>query len=376
MSVFNKNKINHLTAKMFFDEEGRTNIARYDTVKYPIIKKMAKTQREFIWTPEEVDINKDRSDFEKLSVAEKRIFTLTLARQILLDSVQGRAVAEMLVPITGLPEMENLAITWTFFEEIHSESYTHIIKNIYSNPSEVFDAITDIKEMTECADDISKYYDDFDRHSMLYRLFGEGKHIINGEEVEISLYDLKTKLWLMIMSINILEGLRFYSSFCISWNYSEQKKMEGNAKIIRLICRDENIHLSASQKLLKTILFKDDPDFIKIAEENKEQCEQMYYDTIKQEKDWIKFIFKEGSTLGLNEELLCGYIDWLAKQRMPAVGLDYNGDAPTQNPLPWTASWITSGTTQVAPQETEISSYIVGGINQDVGKDGFNDFKL
>jgi ribonucleoside-diphosphate reductase beta chain len=376
MSVFNPNATNHLQAKMFFDPNGSVAIARYDQVKYPELEHLTTKQLGFFWKPEEVDLNTDRGDFSKLTPHEKHIFTSNLKRQILLDSVQGRSPTATFAPITGLPEMETWAQTWAFFETIHSRSYTHIIRNVYSHPGEVFDTMKDIKEIADCARDISQYYDDFIHDSMIYQLLGEGQHVINGKYVPIDLYELKKKLWLTVMSVNILEGIRFYVSFACSWAFAENKKMEGNAKIIKLIARDENLHLSSTQKLLRHILINDDPDFEKIRKECEPQALAMFKSAMDQEKTWARYLFRDGSIIGLNEALLNEYVDYIGSERLKAIGMKPDFKAPTRDPLPWTATWISSKSSQVAPQETEISSYIVGGVKQDVKDDDFGDFKL
>jgi ribonucleoside-diphosphate reductase beta chain len=242
MTVLNLNATDHLTAKMFFDEGGPIGVVRYDEVKYPFLKKLAKNMRGFYWTPEEIDVNKDRSDFSKLPVHEQEIFTKSLLRVILLDSVQGRAPAEMFNPVTSLPELENLVTTWTFFENIHSESYTHIIQNVYATSKEVFMGMTTDPFIKECAEDISKHYDDYAKMMYRFKAFGFGKFSItdedgNTQKWNMTPYAIKKKLWLMLMSINALEGLRFYSNFAIFFNMAERSMMEGTAKLIRLICR-------------------------------------------------------------------------------------------------------------------------------------------
>lgn len=376
MSVFNLQASDHLSAKLFFDPNGTVDIARYDTVKYPEIEQLTTKQLGFFWRPEEVDLNTDRGDFQKLTNHEKHIFTSNLKRQILLDSVQGRSPTQTFGPITGLPEMEVWAQTWAFFETIHSRSYTHIIRQVYPNPGEVFDTIKDIQEIADCAKDISQYYDDFINLSQWYQLLGEGDHRVNGKSVKVSLYELKKKIWLTMMSVNILEGIRFYVSFACSWAFAENKRMEGNAKIIKFIARDENLHLAGTQKLLRTIMIQDDPDFERIRQETEEECMEMFRSAIRQEKSWAKFLFKDGSIIGLNEALLCDYVDYIAYHRMKAVGMTPDFKAPARDPLPWTASWISSKSVQVAPQETEISSYISGGVRQDTDQDSFSGFKL
>jgi ribonucleoside-diphosphate reductase beta chain len=206
-------------------------------------------------------------------------------------------------------------------------------------------------------------------------MLGEGKHTVNGKEITVDLYDLKKKLWLAVNSVNALEGIRFYVSFACSWAFAELKKMEGNAKIIKLIARDENLHLAFTQSLIK-ILPGDDPDFAKIREETREECTRMFLQAAEQEKAWAHYLFKDGSMIGLNNTLLSQYVDWLTCKRMTAVGLECGLPKPSSNPLPWTAKWIAGAEVQVAPQETEISSYVIGGTKQDVDNNTFKGFSL
>ena len=394
MSVLElKGKKKHTEKLAFFD--GDIGMQRYDTVKYRQFDKLTDKQLGFFWRPEEVDILKDSKDFKDLTTHEKHIFTSNLKRQILLDSVQGRAPVEAFGSITSLPELENWIITWTFSETIHSKSYTHIIRNIYSNPSKIFDEMNDIKEIVECANSITECYDELIEKSAIYNLFGEGEHEINTfrdtggfkaetstrvqvgmpKTITVNLYELKKLLYKTLMSVNILEGVRFYVSFACSWAFAELKKMEGNAKIIKFIARDENVHLGSTQQLLK-ILPKDDPDYAKIAQEVEDDCIQMFVDAVDQEKAWADYLFSDGSMIGLNKQLLEDYIEWIANKRMIAVGLKSPYSVPAANPLPWTQKWISGGEVQVAPQETEISSYIIGGTKQDVDKDTFSGFSL
>ena len=342
------NPKSHLERKIFFD--GSPGIARYENLKYPWIEKLVTKQLSFFWIPEEVNLTQDARDWKSMSDHEKFIFTSNLKRQILLDSVQGRSPSIAFLPIVSLPEMENWIQTWAFSETIHSRSYTHIIRNVYANPSEVFDTIMQIEEIVKCSNDISRYYDDL---------------IMNVD---------KKALWLCLMSVNILEGIRFYASFACSWAFAENKKMEGNAKIIKLICRDENLHLAGTQQLLKTLL-KDDSDFIEIANDNKDACIKMFVDAVEQEKAWAKYIFTGGSIIGLNEELLVNYVEFIANKRMTALGLE-SPYKTTQNPLPWTQKWIAGSEVQVAPQEVELSSYVIGGVVNDVNNDSFKGMKI
>ena len=321
MSVFNtKNKADHTKVLAFLDPSGGPTIQRYDSLKYKQFDGLTDKQLGFFWRPEEVDIYQDSKDFKALSEHERHIFTSNLKRQILLDSVQGRAPVEAFSPIVSLPEIENWITTWTFSETIHSRSYTHIIRNVYSNPSKIFDEM------------------------------------------------------LTLMSVNILEGVRFYVSFACSWAFAELKKMEGNAKIIKLIARDENLHLASTQALLK-ILKTDDPDYAKIADETEEACMKMFVEAVDQEKAWAEYLFKDGSMIGLNTELLSQYIEWIATKRMNNVNLK-SPYATKSNPLPWTQKWISGAEVQVAPQETEITSYVQGGTKQDVSSDTFKGFSL
>jgi ribonucleoside-diphosphate reductase beta chain len=273
-----------------------------------------------------------------------------------------------------LPELENWIITWTFSETIHSRSYTHIIRNVYNDPSKIFDGMLDIEEIVDCAEDISKHYDNLIELAGYYNLLGEGRHTVNGREVVVDLYELKKLLWLALMSVNILEGVRFYVSFACSWAFAEAKKMEGNAKIIKFIARDENLHLGSTQLLLKTLI-KDDPDFAKISQECEADSIKMFADAVDQEKSWAHYLFKDGSMIGLNEQLLNEYVEYIAARRMEKVGLPkiYN---QSTNPLPWTQKWISGAEVQVAPQEVELSSYTIGAVKQDVNEDTFKGFSL
>jgi len=365
MSVLNtKNKSDHTKAKMFLDDNGGMGMQRFDTLKYKQFDKITDKQLGFFWRPEEVDILRDAKDFKDLSDHERHIFTSNLKRQILLDSVQGRSPNLAFLPIVSIPELETWIETWAFSETIHSRSYTHIIRNVYSNPSKVFDEMLDIKEIVDCADSITENYDKLIEYNQA-RERGLASY---------DLYEHKKRLWKCIMSVNILEGVRFYVSFACSWAFAELKRMEGNAKIIKLIARDENVHLASTQQMLK-FLPQEDKDFAKIKEETAEECKQMFIDAVEQEKAWADYLFKDGSIIGLNADLLKQYVEFIAAKRMHAVGLEKVYNMGT-NPLPWTQKWIGGGEVQVAPQETEISSYVIGGTKQDVTNDTFKGLSL
>jgi len=359
---FEKNTKYHLKRNMFLD--GGVDIQRYDIVKYKQFEKLTEQQLGFFWRPQEIDTTKDSKDFKDLSPHQQHIFTSNLKRQILLDSVQGRSPNLAFLPIVSLPEVETWIETWAFFETIHSRSYTHIIRTVYPDPTKIFDEMLDIPQILECADSITADYDSLIEYNNLW--FRKAK---NYDE-----YEHKKRIWKAIMSVNILEGIRFYVSFACSWAFGEIKIMEGNAKIIKLIARDENVHLASTQHMIK-LLQAEDTDFKKIAIETKDETSQMYIDAVNQEKAWADYLFKDGSIIGLNAELLKKYIEWIAAKRMSAIGLDKHYHAGS-NPLPWTLRWIGGSDVQVAPQETEISSYLVGGTKQDLNNDTFKGFSL
>ena len=365
MTVLNtKNRVDHTKVKMFLDPTGGPVVQRYDTLKYKQFDKLTDKQLGFFWRPEEVDILKDATDFKNLSDHEQHIFTSNLKRQILLDSVQDRSPNIAFLPIVSLPELETWIETWAFSETIHSRSYTHIIRNVYANPSKVFDEMLDIKEICDCADSITENYDKLIEYNLLRDTCSK----------KYDIYEHKKRIYKCLMSVNILEGVRFYVSFACSWAFAELKRMEGNAKIIKLIARDENVHLASTQQMLK-FLPQEDKDFAKIQKECAEECKQMFIDAVEQEKAWAEYLFKDGSIIGLNAELLKQYVEFIAAKRMHAVGLEkvYNSGS---NPLPWTQQWITGSSVQVAPQETEISSYVIGGTKQDVDGNTFKGFSL
>ncbi len=361
MSVFNKQNKNHLKSTLFLGEE--LGVQRYEEMKYPVIDKLTEKQLSFFWLPQEVELSKDAKDFKDLTDHEQHIFTSNLKRQILLDSVQGRSPNLALLPLCTNPELEAWIESWAFNETIHSRSYTYIIRQVYSDPTSVLDGIMDIPQIMECSDAISKYYDDVVDAGRKYQM-----------GMDIDKYDVKKKIWLAINAINALEGIRFYVSFACSWAFAELKKMEGNAKIIKLICRDENLHLASTQTLIKT-LPKDDPDFMVIRDECQEEVRDLFLEAVQQELDWAKYLFEGGSMIGLNEELLVSYVEWIANKRMNAAGLDspFHGGS---NPLPWTEKWISGAAVQVAPQETQITSYTIGAVDMDAKKNDFGGFEL
>lgn len=379
MSVFGNNQKSHMNRKIFLD--GDVGMQRYDQVKYPQFDLLTEQQLGFFWRPQEIDLSKDSKDFKDLTEHEKHIFTSNLKRQIILDSVQGRAPISCFGPVTSLPEIESWNTAWTFSEMIHSKSYTHIIRNIYANPSEIFDSIMDIKEIVDCAKDISKYYDELGVYNTLKSIYDNRSFlekiknfVFPSTRTAYTLYEHKKAIWMALNAVNALEGVRFYVSFGCSWAFAELGKMVGNADIIKQICKDENLHLSATQKLLD-ILPKEDEDFIKIKEECVEEVIEMFKSVVDQEKAWADYLFKDGSMIGLNANILKEYVEFIAGRRMKAIGLDSPYDVKS-NPLPWTLDWISGRRVQVAPQEQEITDYIIGGIKQDITEDTFAGFSL
>lgn len=359
---------------MFFGQS--VNVSRYDQQKHPIFEKLIEKQLSFFWRPEEVDVSKDRIDFENLPDHEKHIFLSNLKYQTLLDSVQGRSPNVALLPIVSLPELETWIETWAFSETIHSRSYTHIIRNVVKQPELIFDDIVQNDRIAARAIEVTRYYDDLIEFVGYYNLLGEGKHTINGKEVRVNLFELKKKLYLAIMSVNILEAIRFYVSFACSFAFAERELMEGNAKIIKLIARDEALHLSGTQHMLNIMQDgADDPEMAIVAAQCREESIDMFKRAAEQEKEWAQYLFKDGSMIGLNKDILCQYVDYITNIRMQAVGLPTVFEIKS-NPIPWINAWLVSDNVQVAPQEAEISSYLVGQIDAEVDASDFGDFDL
>ena len=377
MTVFNSNVVETKKQPMFFGAP--LGVQRYDEFKYPVFEKLTQQQLGYFWRPEEVSLQKDRADYQSLRPEQKHIFTSNLKYQILLDSVQGRAPGMAFSPYCSLPELEACMSVWGFMEMIHSRSYTYIIKNVYPDPSEVFDTILNDKKILQRANSVTRAYDEFINYAQEYGLSNNWRPDWRGHpNSEWTINDLKRKLYKAVANVNILEGIRFYVSFACSFAFGELKLMEGSAKIISLISRDENQHLVLTQQILKNWAKGiDDPEMKQIAREEKETITQMFRDAVDEEKEWAEYLFKDGSMIGLNDKLLTKYVEWIANKRMKAIGLDPIYDVPLRNnPLPWTEHWISSKGLQVAPQETEVESYVVGGIKQDVKKDSFAGFKL
>jgi len=376
MTVFNTEEVETTKQPMFFGKP--LGIQRYDNYKYPVFERLTTQQLGYFWRPEEVSLQKDRSDYQTLRPEQKHIFTSNLKYQVMLDSVQGRGPGMAFAPYCSLPELEGCMKVWEFMEMIHSRSYTYIIKNVYSDPSDVFDTILTDNRILERAQSVTQAYDDFINGAHEFDQSNMWKDGWRGSYVsETTIYELKRKLFRAVANVNILEGIRFYVSFACSFAFGELKLMEGSAKIVSLIARDENQHLVITQQILNKWRDGDDPDMKKIYKEEEPWFYKTFENAVNQEKLWSEYLFKNGSMIGLNEKLLQQYVEWIANKRMKAVGLKPVYDiAQRANPLPWTQHWISSKGLQVAPQETEVESYVVGGIKQDVKKDTFSGFKL
>jgi len=376
MTVFNTEEVDTKKQPMFFGKP--LGVQRYDTYKYPAFENLTKSQLGYFWRPEEVSLQKDRGDYQQLRPEQKHIFTSNLKYQTMLDSVQGRAPGMAFAPYCSLPELEGCMNVWQLMEMIHSRSYTYIVKNVYSDPAEVFDTILKDKRILERAESVTAAYDNFINYAHQYDQSNAWKDDMRTHPNSTwTLKDLKRHLYRAVTNVNILEGIRFYVSFACSFAFGELKLMEGSAKIISLIARDENQHLAITQNILNNWRKGDDPDMIEIVKEEEPWLIQAFKDTVDEEKKWAEYLFKHGTMIGLNDKLLYQYVEWIANRRMKSIGVKPIYDIPAKNnPLPWTEHWISSKGLQVAPQETEVESYIVGGIKQDVTKDSFSGFKL
>lgn len=368
-STFCRTQNNVLKEPMFFGQN--VNVARYDQQKYPIFEKLIEKQLSFFWRPEEVDLSSDRSEYAELPDNEQHIFISNLKYQTLLDSVQGRSPNVALLPLVSIPELETWIETWAFSETIHSRSYTHIIRNIVADPSVIFDDIVQNEEITKRAESVTEYYD---------QLIALTNHMY-ANKIDLAADDafrkqIKTALYLTLVSVNVLEAIRFYVSFACSFSFAERSLMEGNAKVIKLIARDEALHLSGTQNMLTVMASgEDDPEMAEIARENEDKVYDIFRQAANQEKEWADYLFKDGSMIGLNANILKDYVEYITNIRLKAINLQPIFDSHS-NPLPWMNNWLVSDNVQVAPQESEISSYLVGQVDSKVESDDFSDFSL
>ena len=376
MTVFNTAKVDNTKQKMFFGPP--LGVQRYDKFKYPVFDKLTQQQLGYFWRPEEVSLQKDRADYQTLNAAQKHIFTSNLKYQILLDSVQGRGPGMAFMPYCSLPELEGAMNIWQTMEMVHSRSYTYIIKNVYADPSEVFDTILDDEKILSRAQSVTRSYDEFLQAATDWGAGNQWQHELEGTPAaKETLYELKRKLYRAVANVYILEGIRFYVSFACSFAFGELKLLEGSAKIIGLIARDESQHMTITQNILNYWKKGDDPEMQEIAKEEEQNVYDMFRQCVEEEKLWAQYLFKDGSIIGLNDKLLAKYVEWTANRRLKSIGLKAIFDTPvSNNPLPWTEHWLSSKGMQVAPQETEVESYLIGSIKQDVKKDTFAGFQL
>lgn len=335
-----------LSEKLFFGESGH-GISRYDEVRYPIFTKLNVKMQSFAWRPNLVDMSGEKASFAKLTPSEQFVFTSNLKRQTLLDSVQGRAPALCFLPHCTDPSLENCILTWGFFESIHSESYTHIIRAIYPDPKEIFDDLPNIRPIVDCAHDVTAAYD------------------------KIIKAPTKENLYMALVAANALEAIRFYVSFACTFSFLERGLMEGSAKLVKLIARDETEHMALVQHILK-ILPKDDPEFAIIAKDNAAAARKIFESAAEQEKAWASYLFKDGPILGLNEAILSDYVDYLLSRRLYAAKITEKPESRIEHPIPWIENHLSSSNTQVAPQEVELSSYLTASLENDMKEMDFS----
>ncbi len=373
-TTFNQTPNNALLEPMFLGNS--VNVSRYDQQRYVAFERLIEKQLSFFWRPEEVDVSKDRSDWQGLTESEKHIFISNLKYQTLLDSMAARSVNAVLLPLVSLPEVETWVETWAFSETIHSRSYTHILRNLFTEPGEVFDDIIVNPAILKRASSIAKYFDDVILTTQLLQSQGEGSYEIDGKTIAVSTRKLKERLYLAICSVNALEAIRFYVSFACSFAFAERELLEGNAKIIKLIARDEALHLTGTQHILNLWMSgKDDPEMAEVSKDMRQAGLQIFLDVVDQEKEWAQYLFKDGSMIGLNAEILNQYIEYISNQRLTSIGFNAPFNIKS-NPLPWMNAYLVSDNVQVAPQETEISSYLVGQVDSSIEADDFDDFDL
>lgn len=372
--TFNTKKVDQLLEPMFFGES--VNVSRYDQQKHPVFEKLIEKQLSFFWRPEEVDVSRDKRDFYKLTKVEQHIFLSNLKYQTLLDSVQGRSPNMAFLPMVSIPELETWIETWAFSETIHSRSYTHILRNVVKDPAAEFDNIVDNENIKKRAQSVTRYYDDFIELSMVYLIHGLGTHTINGKTFNVTMRELKKRLYIALVSVNVLEGVRFYVSFACSFAFVERELMEGNGKIIKLIARDESLHLQGTQYLINQCkLGVDDPEMAEVAKECQPIVHKIYDEAVDEEKDWGKYLCKDGSMIGINAEILGQYSEFIANVRLCSIDEEPRYKT-TENPLPWMSTYLNSENVQVAPQEAEISSYLVGQVDSSMSEDDFSNFDL
>lgn len=350
---------NYLKRQMFLDPAGRVTIQRYEEHAYPTIAKYVKTQKGFFWVPEEVTLVKDKIDFKNANEAVRHIFTSNLLRQTALDSIQGRSPVECFFPVVSVPEAEALVLWWSAFEQIHSDSYSHIIRNIYNVPSEEFNRIHDTKEIVEMAAHIGVYYDALYELNSIKTLLGT----VNGMP-EITEDEHIDAVWMALNASYALEAIRFMVSFATSLGMVENKIFIGNGNIIALILKDELLHTDWTAYIINKAV-KNDPRFVAAKERCKNKVWQMYMDVIYEEKAWADYLFQKGTVIGLNAQVMKDFVDWTAQFRLKEIGLKYDNGVKS-TPLPWFNKHLNTSKKQTALQENESVSYVIGSMTSDM----------
>jgi ribonucleoside-diphosphate reductase beta chain len=355
-------KTDYLTRKMFLDPAGPVTIQRFEEFKYPKIAKLEETARGFFWVPEEISLTKDAQDFKDASDAVKHIFTSNLLRQTALDSLQGRGPSQIFTPVISLPELEALIYNWSFFEtNIHSRSYSHIIRNIYNVPKEVFNTIHDTQEIVEMASSVGQYYDKL--------------HVLNCKKELGHKIDEKEHIkaiWLALNASYALEAFRFMVSFATSLAMVENKIFIGNGNIISLILQDEILHKDWTAYIINQVV-KEDPRFAQAKQECEQEVYALYMDVIREEKAWADYLFKKGPVIGLNANILKDFVDYTAFGALKEVGIKYQGNAPKSTPIPWFNKHSTTSNKQTALQENESTNYVIGVLTADINYDELPD---
>lgn len=363
MTIFNTEQYNHLNQPMFFGEP--TGVARYEEVKHKVFETLTDKTHSFFWRPNEVNLQLDKIEYEKLKPHEQQIFINNLKYQTLLDSIQGRAPSVAFTDICSDVSLETWIQTWTFSETIHSRSYTHIMRNLFIDPSKEFDTIVLNENIMKRAHSISEYYDDLINKIFLYK------------SNKVDLREVKKALYLCMHCVNALEAIRFYVSFACTFNFYENMGvMEGNSKIMKLIARDEQLHNKGTQYIIRQWQAgKDDPEMVEIAKELEDKATEIFIQVANQELEWVDYLFKDGTVPGLNHKILKKYVKYLVNSNMPKVGLKSPYE-PVDHPIPWIKSYLNSDNVQVAPQEVEISSYLISQIDNDLNASVLNNLKI
>ena len=346
--------------QMFLDQAGRVTIQRYEEHAYPTVAKYVDTQKGFFWVPEEITLVKDKIDFKNSSDAVKHIFTSNLLRQTALDSIQGRSPVECFFPVVSVPEAEALVLWWSAFEQIHSKSYSHIIRNIYNVPSDEFNRIHDTKEIVGMAANIGKFYDELYRINAILTIYGG----YNKGPLPITEEQHIDAIWMALHASYALEAIRFMVSFATSLGMVENKIFIGNGNVIALILKDELLHTDWTAYIITKIV-KDDPRFAAAAKRCKDAVHAMYLSVIEEEKAWADYLFKFGTVVGLNAQVMKNFVDYIAQMRLKEVGFKYDAGIKS-TPLPWFNKHLNTSKKQTALQENESVSYVIGSMTADV----------